>query len=387
MQSNKAPNGEIKPVKALSLKVPPSNTCEVSLIDTTCDITLPIISLIGPTIKGHESLNLPTYAFYIQNPRLNKRVLFDLGARKDWWNFPPSVLNAITAKGVSGLRITHDVAEILRSGGVELDTIDAVVWSHFRWDHVGNIQLFPKSVDVVVGSPFKESFLPGYPTGKESPFFEADFEGRNIREIEFEDSLRIGRFRAHDFFGDGSFYLLDVPGHAPGHISGLVRTTPDTFIFLGGDVCHYPGAYQPSAYIPMPEVIPAETKLDERLPLPCPCSLFTACHPEPDPARSRTTPFYRVSTHPESWYMDAVGAQQSVDKLVEFDGDEKVFVAIGHDPTLRDVCDLFPHGTLNDWKRRGRKGATHWGFVNELPIDGKPGRPALVEGLLKPFNP
>lgn len=166
-----------------------------------------------------------------------------------------------------------------------------------------------------------------------------------------------------------------------------MRTTPDTFIFLGGDVCHYPGAHQPSAYIPMPEAIPAETKLAERLPLPCPCSLFTACHPEPDPARSRTTPFDRVSTHPESWYMDAVEAQQSVDKLVEFDGDENVFVAIGHDPTLRDVCDLFPHGTLNDWKRRGRKGATHGGFVNELPIDGKPGRPALVEGLLKPFNP
>lgn len=381
-----AQTGEIKPVKAPSLNLPPSsNTCEVSLINTTCDMTLPTISLIGPTIKGHEDLNLPTYAFYVQNRRLNKRILFDLGTRKDWWNLPPGVVSAILSKGVSGLRIEKDVSDILKEGGVDLNTIDAVVWSHFHWDHIGNIQLFPKSVDVVVGSPFKKSFLPGYPTGKDSPFWEADFEGRNIQEIEFDDSLKIGKFRAHDYFGDGSFYLLDVPGHAPGHISALVRTTPDTFVFLGGDVCHYPGAYRPSEYIPMPETIPAETKLDKRLPLPCPCSLFTACHP--DQEHSRTTPFYRVSTDPDSWYTDAVEAQKSVDKLIEFDGDENVFVAIGHDPSLQDVCDFFPKGTLNGWKQKGWKSSTHWGFVNELPIDGKPGRPPLVVGLLKDGKP
>lgn len=42
--------------------------------------------------------------------------------------------------------------------------------------------------------------------------------GRNLREIDFEGagSLRIGKFPAVDFFGDGSFYLLDSPGHAIG---------------------------------------------------------------------------------------------------------------------------------------------------------------------------
>lgn len=356
-----AQTGELKPTKTAALNLPSgSNTCELSILNTTCDMTLPTISLIGPNIKGHENLNLPTFSFYIYNARQNKRVLFDLGSRKDWWNFTPVVLDSTLSQDISNVMSDAQSGDALGIDG---------------------IQLFPKNVDVVVGAPFKSVFLPGYPTGPNSPFYEADFEGRNIVELEFDGSLKIGQFLAHDYFGDGSFYLLKVPGHTAGHISGLVRTTPDTFVFLGGDVCHFPGAYRPSEYIPMPETLPAETKLDARIPLPCPCSYFTACHPHPE--KARTTPFYRVSEDPGSWYEDAPEAQRSVDKLTEFDGDENVFLAIAHDPALQDTLTFFPNGTINDWKAKGWKRTTHWGFVNELPVDGKPGRPALVEGLLK----
>jgi glyoxylase-like metal-dependent hydrolase (beta-lactamase superfamily II) len=80
-----------------------------------------------------------------------------------------------------------------------------------------------------------------------------------LREISFEGSntLRIGKFPAFDYFGDGSFYLLDSPGHAIGHLCGLARTTtnPPTFILMGGDICHYPGIFRPSKYLPVPESI------------------------------------------------------------------------------------------------------------------------------------
>ena len=41
--------------------------------------------------------------------------------------------------------------------------------------------------------------------------------GRNLREIDFsaeegQTAFKIGRFDAYDYFGNGSFYLLDAPG-------------------------------------------------------------------------------------------------------------------------------------------------------------------------------
>ena len=55
--------------------------------------------------------------------------------------------------------------------------------------------------------------MPGYPAKGDSPILESDYEGRALNEIDFRDTgLRLGQFRAMDFFGDGSFYLLDSPG-------------------------------------------------------------------------------------------------------------------------------------------------------------------------------
>lgn len=358
-----------------------SNTCEVALIDTTTDILVHSLALIQPEIQGHEFLNLPTFAFYIANPRLGQRVLFDMGSRKDWWNLPPHVVDALNTKGVPGIRVKNGIDEVLSSGGIDPATIDAVVWSHYHWDHTGNIQLFPSSTAAVVAQGFQESFLPGCPADTSSPFYGDDFKGRRIHEIAFdgEGSLQIGRFQAYDYFGDQSFYLLHTPGHTAGHISGLVRTTENSFIFLGGDISHFPGTYRPTNKVPLPETIPPTTILDARIRHPCPCSLFTACHPGGD-AKARTTPYYTPSTGPESWYDDAVEAQRSIEAMKDFDADEHILVAIAHDPGLRDLGLRFPQSSMNNWRAEGWKDRLHWNFLNELPLDGKAGRPPLVEG-------
>jgi hypothetical protein len=93
--------------------------------------------------------------------------------------------------------------------------------------HVGgNISALPKSIDLIVGPGFKNEFLPGYPSNEKSPFWESDFKDRNVIEAPF--NMKIGKYEAWDFLGDGSIYILNVPGHAVGHVSALVRTTPDT---------------------------------------------------------------------------------------------------------------------------------------------------------------
>lgn len=174
---------------------------------------------------------------------------------------------------------------------------------------------------------------------------------------------------------------LDVPGHATGHISGFARTTPDTFVFMGGDICHFGGSYRPTVYGPMPSIIPSSVPLDSRLPTPCPCSFFEKSHR--DPKNLRISAFYNVTQEPGGWYIDPPTAQKSVKSLEELDADENVFVCVAHDGGLIPVVDWFPSGTINDWKNKGWKERSRWGFLNELPIDGKPGRPWIAPGLVK----
>lgn len=53
------------------------------------------------------------------------------------------------------------------------------------------------------------------PISFERYFLTMGDRGRNLREVNFDtdaNGLRIGRFQAIDYYGDGSFYLLDAPG-------------------------------------------------------------------------------------------------------------------------------------------------------------------------------
>jgi hypothetical protein len=189
---------------------------------------------------------------------------------------------------------------------------------------------------------------------------------------------------------------LNVPGHTVGHICGLVRTTPDTFVLLGGDACHHAGVIRPSDYLPLPDNIPPETALDKAIATPCPCSAFTPSHH--DQVNSRTvspkmpptlrvltsqSPFFKPSTGPASFYQDPKLAHESTIKLRAFDADPNVLIVIAHDPTSLDVFDFFPKGTMNDWNAKGWKEASHWGFLSELPYNGKIVRPPRVDGLYK----
>jgi hypothetical protein len=62
-------------------------------------------------------------------------------------------------------------------------------------------------------------FLPGYPSKQESVFWESDFKDRNVIEAPF--NMKIGKFDAWDYLGDGSLYILNVPGHAVGHVCDI----------------------------------------------------------------------------------------------------------------------------------------------------------------------
>jgi glyoxylase-like metal-dependent hydrolase (beta-lactamase superfamily II) len=94
-----------------------------------------------------------------------------------------------------------------------VDEKSAHLCSHFHWDHTGNPSTFPETTALMVGPGTKANFLPGYPVDPTSHILESDYAGRELHEVEFANiPLKIGPFRAIDWFGDGSFYLLDSPG-------------------------------------------------------------------------------------------------------------------------------------------------------------------------------
>ena len=231
--------------------------------------------------------------------------------------------------------------------------------SHWHWDHIGNPSAFPSSTALIVGPGFTKAFTPGYPSDREASILEADYNGREVLEISFSQNLTIGRFPAYDYFGDGSFYLLDTPGHTIGHMCGFARTTtnPDTFIFMGGDACHHGGEFRPTQYLPLPASI-SPNPLSLRSTIPCPGAIFEAIHKD----RRADKPFLDLQ---ETMAHDPAQATECIRKVEEFDGHDNVFTVIAHDMSLKDVLEFFPK-QANDWKSKEWGIQGRWRFLQDF---------------------
>jgi glyoxylase-like metal-dependent hydrolase (beta-lactamase superfamily II) len=131
--------------------------------------------------------------------------------------------------------------ELLEEGPVSPSSISTVVLSHIHFDHVGDPNRFPSAV-MLAGPGSKDVSGVGWPRDPRSPFLSSVTEHPHYQELSFEtDAWALwGPFaRAYDFFGDGSFYLVDTPGHLPGHMGGVALTGVDEWVVMGGDCCHH----------------------------------------------------------------------------------------------------------------------------------------------------
>jgi glyoxylase-like metal-dependent hydrolase (beta-lactamase superfamily II) len=184
--------------------------------------------------------------------------------------------------------------------------------------------------------------------------------GRDVREITFQeaDVINIGQLRAFDFFGDGSFYLLDTPGHAVGHLGGLARTTSDTFVFMGGDLCHHAGELRPSELLPLPANI-YSSAFTYRGGV-CPGAEFE----ELQNKRSRSTngPFFDPAMG-----LDIPTAIETIRKVQEADAEDNVFFIYAHDATIKGTVDFFP-AYANEWKQKDWSGKVHWKFLEDFKL-------------------
>ncbi|KAJ7767036.1 hypothetical protein DFH07DRAFT_1012068 [Mycena maculata] len=328
------------------------------VVDDPSSIIIPAATFITPILPGHENMPAPIFAFLIENAATKQRVMFDLGPRKDPENAVPAIAAAAKAKHMF-FPVSRDITEQLVDAGVPLDSINAVIWSEpppkltciqvndtvaVHFDHTGDMSKFPTSTDLAFG---EDTATETYPTNPKSTLLDSDFAGRKLVPVDFTKSqLEIGGLRAHDYFGDGSFYLLDVPGHISGHVAGLARVTPNGFILLGGD-----------SSFPCPGDLLAATRTSVSATHFC-----TSESTGPFDLAARTMPLLDISGH--AGFEDPPAARASIKKLAAFDASADVFVVLAHDMSLVPVVGPFP-ALLSEWQVKGWKERVTWAFVDE----------------------
>lgn len=113
------------------LNIPSSNSIvNVSIIDTTSRIKrIPIKIFAEPEYTGLNYLDCPAFSFLIEQPSSRRKVLFDLGVRKDWENGPQTIVRRLNDNGWD-VTVEKGVAEILQEGGVDPKDVEGIIWRY-----------------------------------------------------------------------------------------------------------------------------------------------------------------------------------------------------------------------------------------------------------------
>ncbi|KAF2404521.1 Metallo-hydrolase/oxidoreductase [Trichodelitschia bisporula] len=186
----------------------------------------------------------PSMSWLITHPPSGTRLIFDLGIPKDPTCYTPAIQKRITT--VAKVEVREDVFDGLQRAGLDPATdIDTVIFSHLHYDHIGFPRGFGPRTKYVVG-PGALGLITGpasYPADPNSHFDSNLLPRERTTELppgtdgSFWSPL--GPFpAARDWFGDGSVYVVNAPGHLPGHVNLLVRVEREKWVLLGGDSCH-----------------------------------------------------------------------------------------------------------------------------------------------------
>ncbi len=213
--------------------------CDVSALEGGL-LHIPCKYIVA-TAGEDERIFAPALAFILTHSNTKEQVVFDLGIRKDIENSPSLVYNRIAKIFMAQTEVHRDVPDALAKGGLKAEDVQTVILSHVHWDHVGNTHLFSKA-KFVVGADCRQLFEPGWPEDPKSRFASDLLPPGRTDYLSPNDSswVPLGPFaKAFDYFGDGSMYIVDAPGHLQGHINLLVRTSTDGgWIYLAGDSAH-----------------------------------------------------------------------------------------------------------------------------------------------------
>ena len=178
---------------------------------------------------------------YLEHPRFGA-ALIDAGYGPPFLEatrrFPERLYRWLTPANIG-----PGPAEVLRSQGLDPAAIRTIFVSHFHGDHIAGLADFPAARFVhrrdVLDRLRPLGAWQRLHHGFLADLLPADFAERG--DPFTSDAFRPGvdewsEFRVLDWWGDGSVVLVDLPGHADGHMGYLLRT-PTGPVFYIVDAC------------------------------------------------------------------------------------------------------------------------------------------------------
>ncbi len=225
----------------MSLPSPSPNQayCHVSALDAG-SVKVPLAWVLDG-VSDDTFVEVPALAFLIRHTTKPDLFLFDLGIRKDFATaLPPNTIKYLTEKLHFEIKVPQDVVEALAKGGTKPADITHLCISHLHFDHTGDASLFPNA-QVISGEGARPLVADGWPKNPNSSILQETLPEGRTTFLDPEGWPALGPFpHALDYYGDGSLYIVDAgPGHLPGHLNFLVRTSADGgWIYLAGDSAH-----------------------------------------------------------------------------------------------------------------------------------------------------
>ncbi|KAE8377284.1 beta-lactamase-like protein [Aspergillus bertholletiae] len=188
---------------------------------------------------------VPSMSWLISHKPSNTNLVFDLGIRQDTHNYPPTLYERM--QRLVRAEVPQDVFGSLQALNINPHSdIDTIIFSHLHYDHTGDPSRFGPATKFIIG-PGAKRFVCGaetYPENAHSHYDSRGFPSLD-RVIELPNDkdrnywAELGPISAaHDWFGDGSVYVVNAPGHLSGHLNLLVSVGRDEWVYLAGDTTH-----------------------------------------------------------------------------------------------------------------------------------------------------